>query len=166
MNKVWLVVVGCWLLVVSCDKNTIENDPVEQDTTFVSRDTLEFGIAEKLKEIAAMITHKKDSVIANRDSTIAELQSKLEDREALIVELRKVEYIEDHSDNIGELHNGYTLVVKVTKDDRYEKYPNRVHGEVRIKDKVFHHYTIYSADCSIQRAMYDVRMNLRKWVDK
>jgi hypothetical protein len=148
MNKIWLLVVG-WLLVVSCDK----------DTTIIDE---KIGIADKIKEIA----HKKDSVIANRDSVIVYLNQIIAVQQDEIEKLNKAEYIEDFSENIGENYNGYTLVVKVTKDDRYEKYPNKVHGEVMIKDKVFHHYTIYSADCSVQKAMFDVRMNLRKWVDK
>jgi len=148
MNKIWLLVVG-WLLVVSCDK----------DTTIIDE---KIGIADKIKDIA----NKKDSVIANRDSVIVYLNQIIAVQEDKIKELSKAEYIEDHSDKIGEIYKDYTLVVAVTKSSKYEKYPNRVHGEVMIKDKVFHHYTIYSADCSVQRAMFDVRMNLRKWVDR
>ncbi len=158
MSKKYILVMGAYyliffsaimLIIASCDK----------DTTVVNE---KIGIADKIKEIA----HKKDSVIANRDSVIAYLHQIIAMQEDKIKELSKAEIIEETPDKIGEIYKDYTLVVTVTKSNKYDKYPNKVHGEVKLKDKVFHHYTIYASDCSVQKAMYDVRKNLKAWVDR
>jgi hypothetical protein len=152
------------IMLTSCETDTIKTDG--DGNTKIINDTIKIGVADKLKEIEQRITARKDSIIELKNDSLESYRKMLKVMQVKIDSLSKIDYVEDIPDKMGQLYKGYTLKITVTKDSKYQKYPNRVHGEVMIKDKVFHHYTIYSADCSVQKSIYAVKDNLKNWVDK